>query len=161
VNHAGVLALSRDELVALILAQHAQIEAQVEPISVLTARIVGLEAKLATPPRTPHNSSLPPSKGQKANLPDSGEKSPWRGRPGMARALSELPEKISPATLTVCPHCNHALGPADQSEIHANNHIDLVPAHLLVTRIHRDRGVCAWCRKHVAAPGPGPGPGRA
>jgi transposase len=154
VNHAGLLALSRDELIALILAQHAQIEARAEQINVLTARIVGLEAKLATPPRTPDNSSLLPSKGQKANLPDSAEKPPRRGRPGVARALTERPDKTIEATLTACPHCNHALGPADQSEIHAYDHIDLPPIHPFVTRIHRHSGVCPCCRKQFAVPAP-------
>lgn len=68
-NHAVLLALSRDDLIALILAQHAQIEAQAQQISVLTTRIAELEAKLASPPKTPDNSSLPPSKGQKPNRP--------------------------------------------------------------------------------------------
>jgi transposase len=142
VNHAGLLALSRDRLIALILAQHPQIEAQAEQISVLTACIGGLEAKLATPPS---NSSLPPSKGLKANLPYSAEKPPRRGRPGVARALTEHPDKTNEATLTACPHCNHALGPADQSEIHAYDHIDVPPIHPFVTRIHRHSGVCPCC----------------
>ena len=32
-------------------------------------RIAELEAKLGEPPKTPDNSSVPPSKGQKANAP--------------------------------------------------------------------------------------------
>ena len=80
--HAGLLALSRDELVALILAQHAQIEAQAQQISVLTARAGELEAKLARPPKTPDNSSLPPSKGQKTNRPDPAISRPARAAPG-------------------------------------------------------------------------------
>jgi transposase len=83
VNDAGLLVLSRDELMALILAQHAQIEAQAQQISALTARIAELEAKLAAPPKRPDNSSLPPSKGQKANLPDPAKKPPRANRPGV------------------------------------------------------------------------------
>jgi transposase len=136
------------------VAQHAQIEAQAEQISALTARIGELEAKFATPPKTPDNSSLPPSKGQKANLPDPAEKLPRRGRPGVARALTEHPDKTIEATLAACPHCDHALGPADQSEIHAYDHIELPPIRPLVTRINRHSGVCPCCRKHVSAPAP-------
>jgi hypothetical protein len=47
--------LSRDELIALIEAQAAQ-------IAVLTAHIAELEAKLAVPPKNLGNSGLPPSK---------------------------------------------------------------------------------------------------
>ncbi len=57
VNHAALLALSRDELIALTLAQHAQIEAQAQQISALTTRIAEPEVKLAAPPKTPDNSA--------------------------------------------------------------------------------------------------------
>ena len=153
-NPATLQTLSRDELIALILAQHAQIEAQAQQISALTARIAELEAKLATPPKTPDNSSLPPLKGQKPNLPDRANKPPRRSRPGVARALSEHPDRTIEATLVACPHCEHALGPADQPEIHAYDHIDLPPIHPFVTRINRHSGVCPCCRRHVAAPAP-------
>jgi transposase len=154
VNRAGLLALSGDELIALILAQHAQIEAQAQQISVLTARIAELEARLAAPPKTPDNSSLPPSKGQKPNLPDPTRKPPRRSRPGVARALAEHPDRTIETTLVACPHCDHALGLADQPEIHAYDHIDLPPIHPFVTRINRHSGICPGCRKHVAAPAP-------
>ena len=153
-NHAGLLALSRDELIALILAQHAQIEAQAEQIRLLTARVAELEAKLASPLKTPDNSSLPPSKGQKPNLPDPAKKTPRPSRPGVARTLTEHPDKTIEATLAACPHCAHALGPADQPEIHAYDHIDLPPIRPFVTRINRHSGVCPCCRKHVTAPAP-------
>ena len=146
-THAALLGLSRDELIALI-------EAQAEQIRLLTVRIGELEAKLGTPPKTPDNSSLPPSKGQKANLSDPAKKPPRPGRPGVARALAEHPDKTIEATLAACPHCDHALGPADQPEIHAYDHIDLPPIRPFVTRINRHSGVCPCCRKHVSAPAP-------
>jgi len=94
VDRDALLALSKDDLIALILAQAAQ-------ISGLTARVVALEAKLAAPPKTPDNSSLPPSKGQKANCPDR-PKTPRRGRPGVTRALAEDPDRVVEATLAAC-----------------------------------------------------------
>jgi transposase len=153
VDRAALLSLSRDDLIALILAQHAQLEAQAGQISGLTARIAELEAKLAAPTKTPDNSSLPPSKGQKPNLPDRPKK-PRGGRPGVARALAEHPDRIIEATLTTCPHCAHAFGPADLPDIHAYDHIDLPPLRPIVTRINRHRGVCPCCQKRVAAPSP-------
>ena len=145
-NRAALLSLSRDDLIALILAQHAQ-------ISALTARIAELEARLAAPPKTPDNSSLPPSKGQKPNLPDRPKK-PRPTHPGVARALAEHPDSIIEATLAACPHCAHALGPADQPDIHAYDHIDLPPLRPVVTRINRHRGLCPCCHQPVAAPAP-------
>jgi transposase len=142
----ALLALSKDELIALILAQAAQ-------ISMVTARVADLEAKLAAPAKTPDNSSLPPSKGQKTNCPDR-PKTPRRGRPGVTRALAEDPDRVVEATLAACPHCAHPLAAADQPDIHAYDHIDLPPIRPVVTRIHRHRGVCPCCRKRIAAPAP-------
>jgi transposase len=153
VNRAALLSLSHDDLIALVLAQHAQIEAQAQQISVLTARVAELEAKLAAPAKTPDNSSIPPSKGQKSNLPDRPKK-PRGGRPGVARALTEHPDRIIEATLAACPHCAHALGHADLPEIHAYDHIELPPLHPIVTRINRHRGVCPCCQHRVAGPAP-------
>ena len=141
-----LLALTKDGLVALILAQVAQIEA-------LAARVAALEARLATPPKTPGNSSLPPSKGQKANRPDR-PKQPRRGRPGVTRMLAEDPDRVVEATLAACPHCAHPLAAADQPDIHAYDHIDLPPIHPMVTRVHRHGGTCPDCRKRVVAPAP-------
>ena len=152
-NRSALLSLSHDELIALILGQHAQNEAQAQQIGVLAARIAELEAKLAAPTKTPDNSSLPPSKGQKPNLPDRPKK-PHGGRPGVARALAERPDRIIEATLAACPHCAHALGPTDLPEIHAYDHIDLPPLRPIVTRINRHRGVCPCCQNRVAAPAP-------
>ena len=101
---------SHDDLIALVQAQHAQIEAQAQQISVLTARIAELEARLAAPAKPPDNSSIPPSKGQKSNLPDRPKK-PRCGRPGVARALTEHPDRIIEATLAACPYCAYAFGP--------------------------------------------------
>jgi transposase len=52
--------LSHAEKDALIQALWTQVQS-------LTARVALLEAKLNQPPKTPDNSSLPPSKGQKPN----------------------------------------------------------------------------------------------
>jgi len=153
VNRDALLALSKDDLVALILAQAAQIEVQTAQISALTARVAALEARLATPPKTPDNSSLPPSQGQKANCPDR-PKTPRRGRPGITRALAEDPDRVVEATLATCPHCAHPLAAADQPDIHAYDHIDLPPIRPIVTRIHCHRGVCPCCHRRVAAPVP-------
>ena len=152
-NRAALVSLSRDDLIALILAQHAQIEAQAQQIGDLTARVAELESKLAAPTKTPDNSSLPPSKGQKPNLPDRPKK-PRHGRPGVTRTLTERPDRVIEATLAACPHCAHAFGPAELPEIHAYDHIDLPPLRPIVTRINRHRGICPCCQKRVAAAAP-------
>ncbi len=149
-----LLTLSRDDLIALIDAQAGQIVAMVKTqarqIATLTARIADLEARLATPPKNPDNSSLPPSKDQKPTLPDRNKK-PRPGRPGVARALAGHPDRIIEVTLAACPHCDHALGPADMTDVHAYDHVDLPSIRPIVTRINRHRGVCPCCRKAISA----------
>ncbi len=152
-NRETLLALSKADLVALVLAQHDLIEKLTTQVQTLTARVAELEARLNTPPKTPDNSSLPPAKGQKPNLPDRPKK-PRHGRPGVTRALSEHPDRTITAALSACPHCDAPLSLADQPLIHAYDHIDLPPIRPIVTRINRHRGVCPCCQNHVAAPAP-------
>ena len=65
-----------------------QISTLLEQNSTLLARIAELEARAGKPPKTPTNSSLPPSSGRKANVAvPSADKKRRKGRPGVARAL--------------------------------------------------------------------------
>ncbi len=92
-----------------MLTQQALIEVQTQQIAALSAGVAELEAKLAAPTKTPDNSSLPPSKGQKSNLVEPDKKKHRPSRPGVARTLAENPDKIIEATLAACPHCDHAV----------------------------------------------------
>ena len=142
-NREALLRLSKDDLIDVVLAHAAQ-------IAVLSERVMALEARRNAPAKTPDNSSTPPSKGQKPDHPDR-PKPPRRGRPGVTRLLSAHPDRIIAATLAACPHCDHPLGAAEQSDIHAYDHIDLPPIRPVVTRVNRHRGVCPCCRKRFAA----------
>jgi transposase len=139
--------LSKEELIALALAQTAQIEE-------LTRRIADLEAKLGGPPKTPDNSSLPPSQGRKPNRAERRAARKRKGRPGVFRALAPNPDRIVASVAERCPHCDHALTPAVQSGFHAYDHIELPPIRPVITRIHRHRGVCPGGRRGFSAPPP-------
>ena len=80
--------LSHAEKDALIHALWAQVQA-------LTARVTEFEARLGLPPRTPDNSSLPPSPGKKPNRGDKparrGPRQGSLGRKGGGRLLVEAP----------------------------------------------------------------------
>ena len=60
--------LDKDSLKSLVLQLLAQNNELLQQIKTLLARIAELEAR-AGQPKTPTNSSLPPSSGQKANRP--------------------------------------------------------------------------------------------
>jgi len=139
--------LSKEELIALVLAQAAQIEE-------LTRRIAELEARLGGSPKTPDNSSVPPSLGRKPNRAERRAAKRRKGRPGVFRALAPHPDRIVSSVAERCPHCEHALTAADQVGFQVYDHIELPPIRPVITRIHRHRGVCPSCRRGFTAPPP-------
>ena len=148
--------LDKTELIALVLSLVEQMRAlteQVAQTAALTARVAELEAKAATPPKTPSNSSLPPSKGQKANRPERPKK-PRKGRPGVARKLTETPDVVRDIGPGHCSQCDIQAVPGVEPHIHAYDFIDLPPIKPIVTRINLHRGVCPCCGKRVAAAPP-------
>ena len=65
----------------------------------LKARVAELEAKLNRPAKTPDNSSVPPSRGQKANRPvgEERKKRTKASHPGVGRTLCETPDQTHEA----------------------------------------------------------------
>src|SRR3954465_14903362 len=109
--------LSHDEKDALIHALWAQVQALTAQVATLTARVAELEARLGAPPKTPDNSSLPPSQGKKPNRADTparaGPRQGSLGRKGGGRLLAEAPDETVTAHPSRCVHCEAALGEAD------------------------------------------------
>jgi transposase len=152
-NRDALSRLSNSDLIVLILAQADVIDRQTVQIQGLTKSVEELTAKLGKTPKTPDNSSVPPSKGEKPNRTQRRAKR-RKGHPGVARALSDNPDRVVETLADSCPHCDHALSAADQPEFHAYDHIELPPIRPVVTRIHRHRGTCPCCRKGFSAPAP-------
>ncbi len=82
-----------------VLAANAELMAKVEA---LTARVAELEVKLNEPPKTPDNSSLPPSHGHKASKPLRRRRRKGH-RPGVGRELHPDPDHIVEARAMVPP----------------------------------------------------------
>src|SRR5271167_3609033 len=112
----AVDSLSKEELVALVLAQMEQIRLLTEQNAALTARVAEFEARLNVPPKTPGNSSLPPSKGEKANRAGK-EKKPRKGRPGVARKLAEAPDDVREVFADTCPGCGKRIAGAPPADM--------------------------------------------
>src|SRR3954449_11469599 len=127
-------------------------------ILALWARVAELEARLDAPPKTPGNSSVPPSKGRKADRPEKarppGPRRGSLGREGGGRPLAEEPDQRVIAKAAACAHCRAALGEADQ-RLHARyDKVDLPPVRPVVTRVERYRGRCPCCGGTTLAPVP-------
>jgi len=145
--------LSKDDLISLALAQAELLAQCATQMDGLADRVAALEAQLGLPPKTPDNSSVPPSRGQKPNRAER-RAAKAKGRPGSFRALSETPDHTVTARAAACPHCDHALSPEDQQDFHAYDHVDLPPIRPVVTRVHRHRGICPCCCRGFSAPAP-------
>ena len=102
----------------------------------LLARIAELEAKHGKPPKTPDNSSLPPSRGQKGNVAEPTRvKKARKGHPGAAQALEENPDATRDIYAERCA-CGAALEEAGQELARAWDHVDLPPIKPITTRIN-------------------------
>jgi transposase len=143
-----------DGLKPLVVSLLKQNEELLGQIKALLARIAELEAKLGHPPKSPDNSSLPPSSARKANVetPPAAKRS-RKGHPGVARTLSDNPDATRDVYAEHCT-CGAAL-PADGQEIaHAYDHIDLPPIRPVTTRINLHRATCVCCKKRFTAKPP-------
>ena len=122
----------------------------------LKARVAELEAKLNRPAKTPDNSSVPPSRGQKANRPvgEERKKRTKASHPGVGRTLCETPDQTHEAIATACPHCAAAVTADDQSLQQVYDRIEIPPIKPVVTRVERHGGVCPCCREKFLAPVP-------
>lgn len=143
--------LSHDEKDALIRALWSQVQA-------LTARVAELEARLGGPPKTPDNSSVPPSQGKKANCADKSTREGPRkgslGRKGGGRALAATPDETVIARPVCCAHCQAALHEADHRLAARYDKVDLPKVKPVVTRVERYAGHCQGCGGITLAPLP-------
>ncbi len=145
-------------IVLQIVAQNASLLGRIDEllaeIKILNARIAELEARgVPPPPKTPTNSSLPPSSGHKTNATTTVGTKPRKGRPGVARELCPNPDVTRDLYAQRCA-CGAAVSPTDQTLAHAYDHIDLPPIKPFTTRINLHKGTCPCCRRRVAALAP-------
>src|SRR5690348_1791505 len=121
-------------------------------------RIAELEARLGEPGKTPDNSSLPPSKGQKPNRPEKAKRIGPRqgslGRTGGGRPLVSHPDQTVTAKASACTHCHAVLTEADQVLHGRYDKIDLPVVRPVVTRVERYAGQCPCCGGITVAPVP-------
>ena len=104
-------------------------------------RVADLEARLAEPSKTPDNSSLPPSKGQRPNQPEKAKRVGPRqgslGREGGGRPLACTVDETLTAKVASCAHCQAALTETDQVLHGRYDKIDLPMVGPVVTRVER------------------------
>ena len=149
--HPNLSQLSHAEKDALILALWQRLETAEQ-------RIAELETKQNEPTKTPDNSSVPSSKGNKPNQPEKTKRSGPRqgslGRKGGGRPLARDPDETVTAKVITCMHCQAGLTEADQVLHGRYDKIDLPPIRPVITRVERYAGHCPCCGGVTVAPVP-------
>jgi transposase len=142
----------------LILALIAQVAAAQATIATQARRIAALEARLdelTRPPKTPDNSSKPPSQGQKQDRSAPGtDRPPRKSRPGVGRTLHPNPDRVVEAKLSACPKCQAMFPDAAQTPQQVYERIELPPIRPDVTQVRLFGGRCACCGERVTAEAP-------
>src|SRR5271170_6956835 len=138
---------------AMIAALLARIETLTAANARLVARIAELESKLDQPPKTPDNSSVPPSKGQKASE-SSKPKPKSKPHAGSHRALHPHPTRRHPVFACRCQGCGTDVRGVLQSACQTYDRIEIPKIEPDVTQVSLYGGVCPGCAKRFKAEPP-------
>jgi transposase len=130
----------KDALIASLMAQ----------VAALTARLAEMQAKLGLPAKTPDNSSVPPSKGQKKSEP-STPKAKANPHAGAHRPLHPNPTSERIVSAFVCQGCGFDVSGAPQSPCETYDRIEIPEIQPDVTRVTLQGGVCPCCAKRFKA----------
>ena len=152
-DRQAVASLDKETLIRLVLSQAEAIAVLTSQVALLTARVAELEARLGLPPKTPDNSSTPPSQGRKAS--EDGVSKP-KGKPhtGRHRALHRNPTSRLERMAQACQHCGTDVSGVPQMLREAYDHIEIPAIQPEVTRIELYGGTCPCCAKRFKASPP-------
>ena len=161
--------LDKEMLIRLILSQAEAIQRltrEVETLRADNAKLhadnaklqadnVALRAKLDLPPKTPENSSTPPSQGHKAAGEESKTSEGKRRKPhaGAHRPLHPNPTAKRDVFASSCQHCGAFFLDTPQFVCESYDHIEIPQIVPHVTRVSLLGGACPCCaRKFKAEP---------
>lgn len=140
----------KDTLIAALLAR---IELLMAENAALRVRVAELEAKLGLPPKTPDNSSVPPSQGQKPSAPLSPKR---KAKPhaGSHRPLHPNPTSKRVVFACRCGGCGADVSGVDQRLCETYDRIEIPEIKPDVTQVSLYGGVCPNCAKRFKAEPP-------
>ncbi|HEX3199749.1 MAG TPA: IS66 family transposase [Propionibacteriaceae bacterium] len=148
--------LSREELLDLLLRQvelvgqqQAELEERAAAIERRDEKIRALEEELAQfrrPVKTPENSSVPPSRGQKANRAAGRHRKhgPKRGHSGVSRRRSE-PEMVVECRPSACNRCGEPLPQVGGRRVGRSQVTEVPPVEPVVIEAWQFAVTCPHC----------------
>ena len=151
-THADLAQMSRDELIDLILAMHAQLVALQADYEALKMKL----EKSKKPPTNSSNSSRPPSRDQKANKPNDRKRhrhGPPVGHVKYERKFVAKPDHIVEAKSLVCEHCQSDLSAEGGKLVDVNQITELPEAKAELIEVRQYSVTCSCCgREQVEEP---------
>lgn len=149
--------------IEIVEAENARLEAENARLGAENAALrkenAELRAKLDRPPKTPDNSSTPPSRGHKASE-EASRQHKRKPHPGAHRELHPNPTRTCDVAATHCEHCHADVSGIEQTPVHSYDRIEIPEIKPDVTRVILRGGRCPTCAKSFkAAPPQGLEPG--
>jgi transposase len=147
----------KDALIVALLARVDELCARTARLetenAALRARVSELEAKLGLPPKTPNNSSTPPSQGHKAGG-DATVKPKAKPHAGAHRPLHPNPTAKREFLASSCQRCGADVSQRPQMVCEAYDHVEIPDIKPNITRVTLHGGTCPCCGKRFKAPAP-------
>jgi len=126
--------LSREQLIELVLG--------------LAAEVVELKAQQGQPPKTPGNSSVPPSAGFKANRAERRARTRRRGHDGISRRR-QPPDVIVRCRPSACAGCGEPLPVDGQRRVGRSQVVELPPIRPIVVEAWQYAARCGRCGRRT------------
>ncbi|HEV2040936.1 MAG TPA: IS66 family transposase [Casimicrobiaceae bacterium] len=142
-DFSSLSSAEKDALIGTLLAR----------IDALIAENAALRERLNLPPKTPENSSTPPSQGHKASG-ESETKPKAKTHAGSHRPLHPNPTQRRDVLADRCEHCRADVSAVPQVAVHAYDRIEIPEIVPDVTRVTLHGGFCPCCRRRFRAAPP-------
>jgi transposase len=152
-DRAFLDSLDREALIGIVLMQFEAVTRLTGEVAALRAENAELRAKLDTPPKTPDNSSVPPSKGQKAST-WAKNRSKRQPHAGAHRPLHPNPTRRRDVFAAACQHCGADVSQSAQEPCEAYDRIEIPEIRPDVTRVTLHGGKCPCCAGRFKAEAP-------
>jgi transposase len=144
--------LSKEALIESHLLLEGRIRTLEKQVADLRELLQSQQSKKSKPRKTAKNSSLPPSKDEKANKKPTSEakRGPKHGHPGVSRERSE-PDETVECRVTRCTCCGEDLSHLPQHEAGRHQVIDIPKVQPVVRDIVRYGRYCPGCETYQRA----------